>query len=161
MSPEIELDPSSFSGDTIEFMRLLGRHDVHYVVVGGEAVIFHGYPRFTGDVAFLYRRETDNAERLFQCLMEFWQGSVPEVDSPEDLMVDGVILQYGRPPNRIDLHNRIDGISFDEAYDSRVIATLDANGERIEIPFIGIEPLKANKTASGRPKDLDDLEHLA
>lgn len=160
MPPEGKLDPTAFSADTVEFMRLLGRHEVEYVIVGGEAVIFHGYPRFTGDVDFLFGQDRRNAVRLFRCLEEFWTGDVPEVTSPEDLLLDGVVIQFGRPPNRIDLHNRIDGIGFSDAYDSRVVATIEVDNEVIEVPYIGIEPLKANKAASGRPKDLDDIEHL-
>jgi hypothetical protein len=73
VSPELS-DSSSFSPDIQEFLRLLHVHDVRYLIVGGEAVIFYGHARLTGDVDFFYDVDVDNARRLFAALDEFWGG---------------------------------------------------------------------------------------
>ena len=70
-------------------------------------------------------------------------------------------MQFGLPPNRIDLINTIDGVSFDEAWDGRVDAVMVGAESETPIPYIGVEALARNKRAVGRPKDLDDLDYLA
>ena len=61
------------SRDLREFIRTLARHGVRFLVVGGEAVIHHGYPRLTGDLDLFWRRDANNAERLYAALAEFWE----------------------------------------------------------------------------------------
>lgn len=97
------IDASTFSPDIREFLRLLHAHGVRYLIVGGEAVIFYGHARLTGDVDFYYDIDFDNARRLFAALDEFWEGSVPGLGCPEELAAPGFIVQFGVPPNRIDL----------------------------------------------------------
>ena len=110
--PKNSIESSHFSPDTVEFIRLFGAHQARYVVVGGEAVIYHGYPRFTGDINFFFSDAPDNVEAVFAALREFWGGTVPGIQSAQELAEPGVIVQFGRPPNRIDLLNRIDGVEF-------------------------------------------------
>ena len=105
MAPSRQIDASSSSDDVLAFIRLLGKREVDYVIAGGETVIFHGYPRLTGDVDFFYDRTDVNAGRLFQSLSEFWSGNIPEMESAGELMEEGVVIQFGRPPYRIDLLN--------------------------------------------------------
>src|SRR4051794_9340725 len=97
------IDSAIFSGDTVEFIRLMAKHSVRYVIVGGQAVIFHGYARFTGDVDFFYATDTRNAEALFNALREFWDGNIPGISSAIELQEPEAVIQFGRPPNRIDL----------------------------------------------------------
>ncbi len=149
-----------FSQDTLEFFRLLQRHRVRHLVVGGIAVIHYGHARLTGDVDFLYDAAPENAERLYAALREFWGGAVPVLSGPEDLVEPGVVVQYGRPPNRIDLLSGISGITFAEAWAGRTEARLEDGAEPVTVPIIGLAELIRNKRAAGRPKDLDDLEFL-
>jgi hypothetical protein len=148
------------SPDLREFVRLLAKHDVRYLVVGGEAVIHHGYPRLTVDVDFFWEREPENAQRRYAALSEFWGEPVPAVSEAEDLLEPGVILQYGRPPNRIDLINRLGTVDFNEAWRRRVVETLRDAGVEVPFPIIGLEDLLQSKRDAGRAKDLDDIEHL-
>ncbi len=113
------IDAFSFSDDVLVFIRLLEKHEVRYVIVGGEAVIFHGYPRLTGVVDFFYERTEPNTARLFQSLSEFWSGNIPEVENAAEFMEEGVVIQFGQPPYRIDLLNHIDGVAFSGAWDGR------------------------------------------
>jgi hypothetical protein len=145
-----------FSRDTVAFLRLLAAKRVRYLIVGGEAVIYHGYPRLTGDIDFFYDNSLVNCRRLFQALLEFWDGRIPGVTSSEELREKAIILQFGRPPNRIDLMNRIDGVTFSRAWASRVRVRLKTKSGFVPVHYIGLRPLLANKRATGRPKDLDD-----
>ncbi|MGF1655509.1 MAG: hypothetical protein ACFCU3_00875, partial [Verrucomicrobiales bacterium] len=93
---------------------------MRYVIVGGEAVIFHGYPRLTGDIDFFFDSETSNCSKLFAALLDFWSGKIPGIAAAKEFEEQGLNLQFGRPPHRIDLLNRIDGVSFSDAWQGRV-----------------------------------------
>lgn len=158
--PQDRIDPSYFSPDTQELLRLLHDHRVRCLIVGGEAVIFYGHARLTGDIDLFYDRRATNAQRLHRALKEFWGGSIPGVASYRELMEAGAITQFGRPPNRVDLINRIDGVTFDDAWSTRNTVVLDAPGKPIPIHYLGLSMLIKNKEAAARPKDLDDLAYL-
>ena len=155
-----QIEATSFSDDILEFIRLLGKYEVRYLIVGGEAVIFHGYPRLTGDVDFFYERAEANTLRLFDCLEEFWKGKIPEITRASELMEDGVVIQFGRPPNRLDLLSHIDAVEFPEAWAGRTTVELVGAGVPIIVHYLGKEALLKNKRARGRPKDMDDVQHL-
>jgi hypothetical protein len=156
-SPILE---AGFSTDILTFLRLLAQRRVRYLIVGGEAVIYHGYPRLTGDVDFFYENTALNCRRLFQALLDFWDGCVPGVSSSEELRAEKLIVQFGRPPHRIDLMNRIDRVTFARAWKSRVRVRLKTKSGLVPVQYIGLGPLLVNKRATGRPKDLDDALSL-
>ncbi len=142
------------SKDFKEFVALLNAHGVKYLVVGGYAMAVHGRPRQTGDLDIWLKRDHDNALRVTAALQDFGFGGLGL--SVDDFEVPDQVVQLGYPPFRIDLLTGIDGVDFDAAWPSRFEYLL---GE-LRIPFIGIDALKANKRASGRPRDFDDLENL-
>jgi hypothetical protein len=142
------------SKDLREFIELLNSHAVEYVVVGGYAVAYHGYPRYTGDIDFFIRPTDSNAELLLEVLDVFGFGEVGL--TREDFTTPGRIVQLGLPPNRIDLVTGITGVTFDEVWGNRVPASLDG----IPVSLIGKEELLRNKRASGRAKDLADVEAI-
>lgn len=139
--------------DFKEFAELLNAHRVEYLVVGGYALAAHGHPRYTGDIDFWLARSPDNIARLLIALREFGFGSLAL--RPEDFAPDTVI-QLGQPPRRIDLLMGIDGVDFDDCFQRREVITIDG----LPLNFIGLDDFKANKRASGRLKDLADLEAL-
>ena len=151
---------SYFSKDVREFIKLLAAHRVRYLIVGGEAVIYHGYARLTGDVDFFFEPSKQNGRKLYEALKEFWAGEIPGVESFEELNEIGIILQFGVPPNRIDLINQITGVTFPGAWENKTIDSIESAGEEIPIYFIGLEELIKNKKAIGRPKDMKDLKYL-
>lgn len=159
--PSRTIKGAGFSEDILFFLRLLSRHRVRFLVVGGEAVIFHGYPRVTGDIDFFYENTPANARRLHAALLEFWAGRIPGVRSAEELREPGVILQFGRPPHRIDLMNQIDGVSFRAAWPSRVRVRLATRSGPVAVPYMDLSCLLKNKRAAGRAKDLEDLRYLS
>lgn len=154
------IDAAHFSPDIQEFIRLLHTHRVRYVITGGEAVIYYGQARLTGDVNIFFDRQTENAQRLFRALNELWDGDIPGVSEATELTAAGLILQFGRPPNRIDLLNRIEGVSFEKAWSGRREVVLASETDTVPMYYIGLEQLITNKESAGRPKDRNDLTYL-
>jgi hypothetical protein len=149
-----------FSPDTREFIALLHKHRVRYLLVGGRAVIYYGHIRTTGDVDFFYDSSNENARQLFAALDEFWDGSIPDLNRWEELTQPDMILQFGVPPNRIDLLNDIDDVKFSDAWPNRLTLQMPVGEEAVEVFLIGLDDLAKNKQASGRPRDLEDLKFL-
>lgn len=158
--PPDRIDAHYFSPDIQEFIGLLHRHRVRYVVVGGEAVIHYGHARLTGDIAFFYDLARDNAEALFRVLLEFWSGRIPGIERAEELQEEGVIIQFGRPPNRIDLLDQVDGLMFAEAWKTRHSVVVEGSSEDVRLHYVGLDCLIRNKAAAARPKDLEDPAFL-
>ena len=149
-----------FSHDIQEFLRLLAKHEVKYVIVGGEAVIYHGHARLTGDIDLFYERSQGNVKVLFAALNEFWENNVPGIEEPAEMLEPGVIIQFGVPPNRVDLINTIDGVQFEEAWLTKVTVQMRVKKERAPIHYLGLDQLIKNKEVVGRHKDLEDLRYL-
>jgi hypothetical protein len=141
--------------DFKEFIRLLNARQVKFLVVGGYAVAFHGYPRMTGDIDFFIEAEEGNARKLVKVLQDFGFGSLAL--SYEDFTQPDTIVQLGYPPLRIDLLTSVSGVSFEQAWSQKVDVELE--GEILH--FIGKEALLVNKSASGRLKDQSDLDALS
>ena len=139
--------------DFKEFAGLLNANGVDYLVVGGYALAAHGHPRYTGDIDFWVCDAPGNIDRLLQALAEFGFASLGL--KLTDFTADTVI-QLGQPPRRIDLLTGIDGVEFAGCWSRREVLLIDG----VELAFIGLEDFKVNKRASGRLKDLADLEAL-
>lgn len=158
--PPQTVDPDTFSSDILEFLRILERRQVRFMVVGGEAVIFYGHVRLTGDVDVFFERSPENVDRLHSALLEFWKSEIPGLEGPSKLRDRGIVFQFGLPPNRIDLLNDIDGIDFSKAWPRRTQARLKHGTTWVSYAYIGLADLITNKRESGRAKDLDDLPYL-
>jgi hypothetical protein len=154
------LDPKLFSSDARELLALLSTHQVRYLIVGGEAVIYYGHVRTTGDLDFFYDRSEPNAKRLFAALDAFWSGHIPNLCDWKELTREGMILQFGVVPNRVDFINDIDGVSFVDAWPRRLTLKMSAGAESHEVFLISLADLIKNKEASGRPRDLEDAQFL-
>jgi hypothetical protein len=127
-----------------------------FVVLGGHAVAFHGHPRATKDLDVLVRADAANAARVYRALAAFGAPlEAFEVSERDFATYDGV-LQIGLPPRRIDILNRADGITFDEAIAEG--ASFELEGRRI--PIIGLAALLKNKQAANRAQDIADIEAL-
>ena len=143
-----------FSQDFKEFVGLLIENQVEYLIVGGYAVGIHGHPWFTGDLDIWLKPSLENAAKILKCINVFGFSSFAL--SAEDFTKEGNVVQLGDPPLRIDLLTNIDGVAFDDCYPNRKIVEIDD----LTINFIGYQDLLKNKKASGRLRDLDDLENL-
>ncbi len=140
--------------DFKEFLRLLNSNEVEYLLVGGFAVSFHGYPRATGDMDIWIAIDNDNAARLSRTLNDF--GFVSDEVVPELFLEGGRVVRLGQPPFRIELLTSISGVAFSDCFANRVVALIDD----VHVNVISIGDLRQNKLASGRAKDLSDLEEL-
>jgi len=140
--------------DFKEFLALLNARNVRYLVVGGYAVGFHGYPRATGDLDVWITVDPASAEAIVNALHEFGF-DMPEL-TPALFQQAGKIIRLGNPPLRIEIHSELSGVEFEECYAHRVEE--EVAGE--PVPFIDLQHLRINKEASHRYKDLDDLENL-
>jgi len=148
------MEPIEFPPDFSEFLRSLDANGVEYLLVGGFAVALYGYPRATADLDVWISRRRENAERVVSSLREFGFDT-PEL-VPELFEQPDGIIRMGTAPIRIKILNDIDGVDFDDCITRAEQRTLSGT----KVLVIGLEDLKANKRASGRPKDLDDLLHL-
>lgn len=142
--------PPDFSA----FLRLLSEHEVKYLLVGGYAVGYHGYVRATADTDLWIRRDGSNAERVVRALDAFGFGTSDV--TPELFLKEERVIRMGVRPMRIEILTSISGVEFDTYYASRI----SERWEDVEVDIISLEKLKENKRASGRLKDLNDLEHL-
>ncbi len=149
-----------FSEDVSDFLSLLSSHDVRYLIVGGEAVIYYGHTRLTGDIDIFYETSGANVRKLYLALNEFWNKNIPAVGNENELVQPGTIIQFGVPPNRIDMINNIEGVGFQEAWEHKVDEMISHHGDEISIHYIGIDDLIKNKKAVGRHKDIEDLKFL-
>jgi hypothetical protein len=144
----------SLPPDFSEFLKLLNCHHVDYLLVGGFAVGFHGYPRATSDMDIWVSQSPENAGRVVAAIRAFGFNT-PNLT--EDLFLQRRrIVRMGHPPIRIEVMNEIDGVTFEECRPAAILAFFDG----IQVPIISLGDLKRNKLASGRPKDIDDLQQL-
>ena len=140
--------------DFKEFLRLLNAHKVEYLLIGGYAVGYFGYPRATADMDIWIAMNPANAERIVTALKEFGF-NLPDL-SAELFLEEWQIIRLGVPPVRIEISTTISGVHFDECFAEKEVAELDGEG----VNLISLNHLKINKKASGRHQDLADLENL-
>jgi hypothetical protein len=143
-----------FPADLREFLKLLNSARVEYLLVGGYAVAYYGYPRATADLDVWVAASDNNARKLVRTLKEFGF-DLPNL-RPEIFLAKDRIVRFGEPPLRIEILTSISGVSFDDCFTRRARVRFDG----LRINLISFEDLKRNKVASGRPKDLDDLTAL-
>ena len=140
--------------DFRELLALFNDHRVSYVIVGGYALAFHGAPRFTGDLDIFVKPDHENAGRIVAALGAFGFASLGLTES--DFERPDQVIQLGVSPVRVDLLTSITGLSWEEVIASRV----PSNYGDVPVNYIGREELILNKRATGRAKDLADLEAL-
>lgn len=142
------------SKDFREILQIFNTRGVKYLIVGGYAFGSYSEPRTTKDIYLWIRNDAENAKAVFAALTEF--GAPITGMSPADFM-DGTVFYFGQAPNRIDILQKIDGVSFDEAWSNRVEGTIEG-----EVPsqLISRDDLIRNKLASGREQDLLDVKVL-
>jgi len=140
--------------DWIELCKLLSDHNAEFLVIGGQAVIAHGYPRLTKDMDLWVRPTASNGVRVLEALVAF--GAAPDHLLPAQFEDPRTLLMLGNEPFRVDILTDIPGVTFDDAWDSRTYVTLDG----VRLPVIGKAQLIRNKRAVGRLQDLADAEEL-
>jgi len=140
--------------DFEDFVFLLNKYDVNYMIIGGYALAFHGRPRHTGDLDIWIDISEENAQKMFGVINEFGLASLGL--QADDFLQKGIITQIGYPPLRIDILNEIDGVEFNDAYNNKLIIDIDG----LPISYISLDDLIKNKQVSGRQRDLSDVSEL-
>jgi hypothetical protein len=140
--------------DFKELLELLNAHEVEFVIVGAYALAFHGVPRFTGDIDILVKPDPVNAGKILTALKEFGFGSLDLNKS--DFNEPDKVIQLGVAPVRIDLITSLTGVSWQQAYSSKV----EGSYGDVKVYYLGREELISNKKALGRKQDLADIEAL-
>jgi hypothetical protein len=140
--------------DFRDLFALLNEHKVEYLIVGGYALAFHGAPRYTGDIDIFVHPHLENARRVLQALAAFGF-QFPNL-TIEDFQNPNNVVQLGIPPVRVDLITSVSGVSWEDAEASKEAGYF---GD-VPVYYIGREQFIANRHATGRKKDLADIEAL-
>ena len=145
--------PNLFNIDFLEFLQLLDKHDVDYLLVGGYAVILHGYGRSTGDMDLWINQTLENYNKL-QLVYKDFGAPIFSIEDFESDKFD--VWSIGVEPRKIEILTKVSGLIFNEAFKNRLFLNL----ENFKVPYIDFEDLMKNKMATGRLKDLLDIEQL-
>lgn len=140
--------------DYQEFLQSFVSRDVRFLIVGGYALAAHGHPRYTKDLDVWVWADPSNSSRIIEALEDFGFGDLGL--SAGDFEQAGVVVQLGREPQRIDILTFATGLEFADAYERRMLVEIGG----LEVPFVSLDDLRANKRAAGRLRDLADLEDL-
>lgn len=140
--------------DFKDFLSLLNENEVRYLLIGGYAVGYHGYPRATADMDVWIPVDPSTAERMVKVMMGF---GFEEGAITRDVFLNKKgLVRMGIPPLRLEILMRIAGVDFDDCYERRVNGVVDD----VDVKIISLMDLRQSKKAAGRLKDLSDLEHL-
>lgn len=145
-----------FNDDFRDFIQALNNHEVEYILVGGYAVILHGYRRITGDMDIWVNQTRENYIKITRAFAEF---NLSLFDMTEDNFMDleyADVFSFGRAPFGIDILTKLKGVRFEDAFSQAQIF----NEDGLVIKFIHLNNLIQSKKAAGRYKDLDDIEKL-
>jgi hypothetical protein len=140
--------------DFVDLLRAFVAHDVRFLIVGAYALALHGRPRATGDMDVWVDPTSENAPRIMRALAAF--GAPMETIAEADFASPGVVYQIGVPPGRIDILTALTGLVFDDAWRGRLRESFGG----VDVDFIGRDAFIANKRATGRAKDLGDIEGM-
>ena len=140
--------------DYKEMLQLLSEEQVDFMIVGAYALGVHGYPRATGDIDIWVKPNDINSGKLYKVLARF--GAPLDQIKIDDFSKEGIIFQIGVIPRRIDIITKIDGVTYEEADEDRIIVKV----EDLKIPVISLDKLIKNKMSTGREKDELDIKTL-
>ena len=149
------MDPRHLPPDFREFLECLNAAGVEYLLIGGHAVAFHGYPRVTSDMDVWINGTTENAEKVLAAVRSFFGADMAGLTAAQ-LLDPEMVTHFGARPHLIEVLNRISGGDFSKAWPRRIATDYDG----VPVQMIGLGDLKQNKLASGRPKDIADLSQL-
>lgn len=140
--------------DYKEMLLLLLEEQVDFMIVGAYALGAHGYPRATGDIDIWVKPSDMNSKKLYKTLARF--GAPLDQIKMDDFSMEGIIFQIGVIPRRIDIITKIDGVTYEEADEDKIIVDV----EGLMIPVISLDKLIKNKMSTGREKDELDIKTL-
>ena len=137
-----------------ELLQKLNAHRTEFLIVGGYAVMKYTEPRFTKDLDIWIRNTWENAEKVYAALAEFGAPLATDGLTARDFASNDITYQIGQSPLRVDIMTRIDGVTFQDAWERKTRAKLSG----VDVCFIGLDDLIRNKEASGRASDIEHLK---
>jgi hypothetical protein len=140
--------------DYKEILQLLLEEQVDFILVGAYALGAHGYPRATGDIDIWVKADEINSINIYKALERF--GAPVDQITVNDFASEGIVFRIGVTPRRIDIITRIDGVSFDEADEDKIIVEV----EDLKLPILSFDKLIQNKLSTGRERDELDVKLL-
>ena len=140
--------------DYKEMLQLLLEEQVDFILVGAYALGAHGYPRATGDIDIWVKADEANSKKIYQALARF--GASLDQLNENDFAGEGIIFQIGVAPRRIDIITQIDGVTYDEADEDKIVVEV----EELKLPILSLDKLIKNKMSTGREKDKLDAKFL-
>jgi len=142
--------------DFVDFLEAFNKFDVEYILVGGYAVIFHGYNRTTGDLDVWVKKTPENFQKIKKAFFDFGM-SLFNLDEKLFLNTNiNDVFTFGRPPVCIDVLTSVKGLEFNEAFENSKVVEFD----KVLVRMIDFRDLMSAKRAANRTKDQDDIEHL-
>ena len=145
-----------FNLDFQDFLKAFNNNEVDYILLGGYAVILHGYSRTTGDMDIFVKKTKENYQKIVKAFQEF---GMPTFDMTLDNFLNNKnvdVFSFGTPPVSIDIITAIKDMNFDDAFSNSTIHQV----EKLSIRVIHINDLIRQKKAVNRPKDINDIQHL-
>ena len=140
--------------DYKEMLQLLLEEHVDFILVGAYALAAHGYPRATGDIDIWVKAEEANSKKIYLALERF--GAPLDELSEDDFADQGIVFQIGVAPRRIDIITQIDGVTYDEAKEDKIVVEV----EGLALPVLSLDKLIKNKMSTGRERDKLDAKFL-
>jgi hypothetical protein len=135
-------------------LQLLLEEQVDFILVGAYALGAHGYPRATGDIDIWVKADEANSKKIYQALARF--GASLDQLNENGFAGEGIIFQIGVAPRRIDIITQIDGVTYDEADEDKIVVEV----EELKLPILSLDKLIKNKMSTGREKDKLDAKFL-
>lgn len=145
-----------FYPDFRDFIQTLNKNQVRYLLVGGYAVVFHGYSRTTGDMDIWVECTAENYKKLSKAFQDF---KMPVFDMTEEKFLSPEkydVFRFGRKPVAIDIMTKMADFNFDECYR----LAMSFKDDELTVPVVHINTLIAAKKKAGRQKDLNDIDYL-
>lgn len=142
--------------DFVDFLNALNTSGVEYIIVGGYAVIYHGYNRTTGDLDIWLNCTAENFISLQKAFGIFGMSLFDMTKEKFLNQPNFDVFTYGRPPVSIDILTNVKGLDFKEVFANSSLTEFDG----VKVRMIDIRDLLITKKASNRPRDLDDINHL-
>ena len=140
--------------DYKEMLQLLLEEQVDFILVGAYALAAHGYPRATGDIDIWVKTDEINSINIYKALEKF--GTPVDQIAVHDFAKEGIVFRIGVTPRRIDIITHLDGVSFDEADEDKIIVEV----EGLKLPILSFDKLLKNKLSTGRERDELDVKLL-
>lgn len=148
---------NNLNDDFVDFLKSLNINKVEYILVGGYAVIYHGYNRTTGDLDLWINPTIENYRKLIKAFFDFGLSQFDMTEEKFLNITENDVFTFGRPPVCIDILTKVKGLEFNETFSNSANRIFSG----VKIRIIDIRDLIKSKKAANRPKDQDDLEHLS